>query len=106
MIKKRVIPYFLLMAFPMGLGAGAASWLKLPKLPLPEVIAAWKITDEKSTPEIEAAPAENEPEWSHRVPDFAAMHPLVVGAFSLLLCTGILLAADKPRKACPLPQDL
>ncbi len=106
MIKKRVVPYFLLMAFPMGLGAGAASWIKLPRLPLPEFVFEEKnadaISPEEPVPTLSTNPStSSEADSSLNLPDFSAVHPLVVGSFSLLLCAGILLAADKPTTAKP-----
>lgn len=106
MIKKRVVLYFLIMAFPMGLGAGAANWIKLPRLPLPEFSVEEKVADAISPVEPLSTvsttfPASSESDWSLTLPDFSAVHPLVVGAFSLLLCTGILLAADKSTTVKP-----
>lgn len=106
MIKKRVVPYFLIMAFPMGLGAGAASWIKLPRLPLPEFHVEEKVTEAISPVEPVSTlsttfTTSNESDGSLTLPDFSAVHPLVVGAFSLLLCTGILLAADNSTTVNP-----
>lgn len=106
MIKKRVVPYFLLMAFPMGLGAGAASWIKLPRLPQPEFAFEEKNAEAISPVEPVSTFSSDditssEADWSLNLPDFSKVHPLVVGSFSLLLCAGILLAADKPTTEKP-----
>jgi hypothetical protein len=94
MIKKRAILYFLVMAFPMGLGAGASTWLKLPRLPLPNIgMVSRDAVDPPA--ELVATTPSSDAESVSRFPDFSAMHPLVVGSFSLLLCCGILLAADQ-----------
>jgi hypothetical protein len=85
------------MAFPMGLGAGAASWLKLPQLPLPK-LAMPDAPAQVEAIEPVSPPASDETNGMVNFPDFSAMHPLVVGSFSLLLCSGILLAADGTKR--------
>ena len=95
MLKKRAVLYFLIMGFPIGLGAGAPAWLKIPQL-----------APASSTQVETVVPAEDAPiDYSRHVhgqinlPDFSAIHPLVVGTFTLLFCCGLLLAADKPQKS-------
>lgn len=106
MLRKRAAIYFLVIAFPMGLGAGASTWLKISPIKLPALTIVPPTQNEAEEPQQKKSPrtstaadlsAEHEEEI--RLPDFGVMHPLVVGSFSLLLCTGILLAADKPRVA-------
>lgn len=94
MFKKRVVLYFVIMAFPMGLGAGAANWLQLPRIPLPRFSIGNAPHNEVTPEPLNATPFTESPSWIAHLPDFSAMHPLVVGSFSLLLCSGILLAAD------------
>lgn len=96
MIKKRAIPYFLLMAFPMGIGAGAANWISLPRIPLPQVFSS--ATEESPVQEVVPIQGHMAANPFNSLPDFSAVHPLIVGALSLLICTGVLLAADKPRQ--------
>jgi len=95
MLKKRAVLYFLIMGFPIGLGAGAPAWLKIPQL------APAKSTQIETILRAEDAPVDLS--WhDHRqinLPDFSAIHPLVVGTFTLLSCCGVLLAADQPQKS-------
>jgi hypothetical protein len=94
MLKKRAIVYFLIMGFPIGLGAGAPSWLKLPQL------APAISTPRESFPSQESVRVQesidNGP--GTHFPDFGVIHPLVVGSFTLLFCYGVLLAADPGKK--------
>jgi hypothetical protein len=95
MLKKRAILYFLVIAFPMGLGAGASTWLSLPiiNLSIVKPEASLDSVADNSSPEITI---ETEPKT--HFPDFGAIHPLVVGTFTLLFCAGILIAADRPKQ--------
>jgi hypothetical protein len=104
MIKKRALIYFLIMGFPIGLGAGASTMFELPKLPLPQLNLVVFHPNETE----QAPPARNtndlivnETKASFASPNFGAIHPLVVGVFTLLACTGILLAADQPHLTRP-----
>ncbi len=101
MLKKRAVIYFVVIAFPMGLGAGASTWLKLPMIHLPALTAvvSQEADSQMAEPATSTVALSSGQESEIQLPDFGAMHPLVVGAFSLLFCTGILLAADKPKAA-------
>jgi hypothetical protein len=104
MIKKRALIYFLIMGFPIGLGAGASTMLELPQLPMPKLnLAALNLSvAEQSTPDrAPNDPIVNETKASFALTNFGAIHPVVVGVFTLLACTGILLAADQPHSARP-----
>lgn len=98
-LRKRVILYFLLLGFPMGLGAGAVSWLEIPEIPLLRSFPLLTPSEEglpEELPEDEpylfaSAFDQQESSWTL---DFSQMHPLTVAAFSLLFCTGVLLAAE------------
>jgi hypothetical protein len=94
MLKKRVVLYFLIMGFPIGLGAGAPSWFKLPQL-----APAVSTSVESLVPIEESHAGESvHCDAQTNLPDFGAIHPLVVGAFTLLFCSGVLLAADPIQK--------
>ena len=97
MLRKRAVLYFLIMGFPIGLGAAAPSWLTLPRL-LPATTALISAADTNIEESIEL-PIDSAQRWDF--PDFGAIHPLVVGSFTLLFCTGVLLAADQPRSTRP-----
>jgi hypothetical protein len=101
MLKKRAFIYFVVIAFPMGLGAGASTWLKLPKIHLPDsrTVVSEEVVMQKAEPVTTMCEPSAREATEIRLPDFGAMHPLVVGLFSLLLCSGILLAADEPKSA-------
>lgn len=94
MVRKRAILYFLLMGFPVGLGAGATSWIHLPVLirQAEEQAPVSAVGEPVDTPT--SLLSGEEPETPLPLPDLAKIHPLVVGAFCLLFCMGVLIAAE------------
>lgn len=109
MIKKRAILYFAVIGFPMGIGAGATSWLELPELP-----KRLGVFDSPRTnlDEAQAAPAEVEREDSRvgeiggvdayspslELADFGRVHPILVGTFTILMAAGLVIVTDKSHR--------
>lgn len=98
MLKKRAILYFLIMGFPIGLGVGIPSWVRIPRVFTTNAASVAAYENDASVALTTAAVERVPPS---RLPDFGAIHPIVVGSFTLLFCTGVLLSADRSSEPTP-----